>query len=170
MTTPAAPRKSRIPVDYQLDSLETTLRVHLAYQMSANVNMDYWQELDEPDAASLNSLSGAIDDTLADICNQYSHVKVIANLLEHARILLQNSVWSSMNVPYPRNPTLHMDRVIDNALHVYFEVIYAHLRTEMIMANHNAEVLQRTWRRCISNPSYIACRRRLMHEFNECST
>jgi hypothetical protein len=170
MNAPMAPRKSRIPVDYQLDSLETTLRVHLAYQMSANVDMEYWQELDEPNTESLNSLATAINDTLADICAQYSHVKVISDLLAHTRILLQNSVWSSMNVPYPRNPTLHMDRVIDNALRVYFEVIYAHLRTEMIMANHNAEVLQRTWRRCISDPAHEACRRRLMYEFNDCST
>jgi len=170
MITPMAPRKSRIPVDHQLDDLETSLRVHLAYQMMANVNMDYWRELDEPDSASLDSLACAINDTLVNICAQYENVTVISNLLEHARILLQNSVWSAMNVPYPRNTTLHMDRVIDNALHVYFEVIYAHLRTEMIMANHNAEVLQRTWRRCITDPSYTACRRRLMYEFNECNT
>jgi hypothetical protein len=49
---------------------------------------------------------------------------------------------------------------------VYNRVIYAPLRTEMIMANHNAEVLQRTWRRCITDPSHPACRRRLEYEFD----
>jgi hypothetical protein len=50
---------------------------------------------------------------------------------------------------------------------VYNRVIYAPLRTEMIMANHNAEVLHRTWRRCITDPSHPACRRRLMYEFDQ---
>jgi hypothetical protein len=74
-----------------------------------------------------------------------------------------------MNVPWPEVPDLHIERVVDNAMTVYNRVIYAHLRTEMIMANHNAEVLQRTWRRCITDPSHPACRRRLEYEFNEAS-
>lgn len=72
-----------------------------------------------------------------------------------------------MNVPYPADPDLHIERVVDNAMEVYNNVIYAHLRTEMIMANHNAEVLQRTWRRCITDPEHPACRRRLEYEFRE---
>ena len=72
-----------------------------------------------------------------------------------------------MNVPFPRDPTWHMTRVVDNALEAYVRVIYAPLRTEMIMANHNAEVLQRTWRRCITDPEHPACKRRLAYEFNE---
>ena len=59
----------------------------------------------------------------------------------------------------------HIGAVINNAMAVYNRVIYAPLRTEMIMANHNAEVLQRTWRRCITDPSHPACRRRLDYEF-----
>ena len=61
----------------------------------------------------------------------------------------------------------HIMAVINNAMAVYNRVIYAPLRTEMIMANHNAEVLQRTWRRCITDPNHPACRRRLMHEFDQ---
>ena len=61
----------------------------------------------------------------------------------------------------------HIDAVMNNAMAVYNRVIYAPLRTEMIMANHNAQVLQRTWRRCISDPSHLACRRRLVYEFNQ---
>lgn len=165
MSTPRAPRKSVVPVDQQLDDFETSLRIHLAYQMMVNVDLAYWQELDEPDPACLQTITRAIDCTFEDLCTQYEKVESVSDLLEHLRILIQNSVWASMNVPYPRSPGLHMDRVIDNALRVYFEVVYANLRTEMIMANHNAEVLQRTWRRCISDPSHPVCRRRLEYEF-----
>jgi hypothetical protein len=72
-----------------------------------------------------------------------------------------------MNVPWPVVPELHIEAVINNAMEVYNRQIYAHLRTEMIMANHNCEVLQRTWRRCITDPSHPACRRRLEYEFEE---
>ena len=79
-----------------------------------------------------------------------------------------------MNVPPPSMgrqlwADCHVEAVINNAMTVYNRVIYAPLRTEMIMANHNAEVLQRTWRRCITDPSHPACRRRLEYEFNEAS-
>ena len=86
--------------------------------------------------------------------------------MEYCRILIQNVVWAAMNVPWPEAEDLHIERVIDNAMAVYNRVIYAPLRTEMIMANHNAEVLQRTWRRCITDPSHPACRRRLKYEFD----
>jgi len=72
-----------------------------------------------------------------------------------------------MNVPWPEAEDLHIERVIDNTMAIYNRVIYAPLRTEMIMANHNAEVLQRTWRRCNTDPSHPVCRRRLEYEFRD---
>lgn len=98
-------------------------------------------------------------------------VPQISAILEHCRILIQNVVWVAMNVPMPSIgrqlwANAHIERVIDNVLEVYNRVIYAPLRTEMIMANHHAEVLQRSWRRCITDPSYPMCRRRLEYEFN----
>jgi hypothetical protein len=43
------------------------------------------------------------------------------------------------------------------------------LRTEMIMVNHNCEVIQRNWRRCITDPDHPACRRRLEMDFSDFS-
>lgn len=111
-----------------------------------------------------------IDDCFTDMAHRYSAVPQISAVLEHCRILIQNVVWASMNVPWPEVPDLHIERVIDNAMTVYNRVIYAHLRTEMIMANHNAVVLQRNWRRCITDPEHPACRRRLEYEFREMET
>jgi len=47
------------------------------------------------------------------------------------------------------------------------DVAYTPLRIEMLMMNHHAQVLQRTWRKCITDPNHPACRRRLQHEFDE---
>jgi len=36
-----------------------------------------------------------------------------------------------------------------------------------VMMNHHAQVLQRTWRKCITDPNHPACRRRLEYEFQD---
>jgi hypothetical protein len=166
MATPRAPRKSIGGVDVQLDEFETDLRSALEIQFVVNTHMGYWNEMDCLSDEDNESIRRVIDLCFVDLVHRYRAVHVISELLEYCRILIQNVVWAAMNVPSPDAPLLHFQRVIDNALAVYNRVIYAPLRTEMIMANHNAEVLQRTWRRCITDPHHPACRRRLEYEFD----
>lgn len=167
MTTPRAPRKSTGGVDVQLEEFETDLRSALEIQLIMNTHMVEWNELDRLSDVDNAAIRRVIDMSFEDMVHRYSAVPVISELLAYCKILIQNVVWASMNVPWPEVPDLHIERVIDNTMEVYNRQIYAHLRTEMIMANHNVEVLQRTWRRCITDPSHPACRRRLEYEFNE---
>ena len=167
MATPRAPRKSTGGVDVQLEEFETDLRAALEIQLVMNTNMGFWRETDRLSDEDNEGIRRVIDLCFVDMANRYSTVHVVSELLSYCLILIQNVVWASMNVPWPEVPDLHIERVIDNAMTVYNRQIYAHLRTEMIMANHNAEVLQRTWRRCITDPSHPACRRRLEYEFND---
>jgi hypothetical protein len=157
-------------VDVQLEEFETDLRAALEVQLIMNTDHGYWNELDGIYPADAEALRGVIDDCFIDMAHRYSMAPQVSAVLEHCRILLQNVVWASMNVPYPEVPDFHTERVVDNAMTVYNRVIYAHLRTEMIMANHNAEVLQRNWRRCITDPEHPVCRRRLEYEFREMET
>jgi len=167
MSTPRAPRKSTGGVDVQLEEFEVDLRGLLELQLGHAVDRHFWYEnaqLSDED----NLLNAqAIDGAFMDLMHRYQNAQAVTDLLEHCRILIQNVVWAAMNVPWPEVPDLHIDAVINNAMAVYNRVIYAPLRTEMIMANHNAEVLQRTWRRCITDPDHSACRRRLMDEFDQ---
>ena len=167
MATPRAPRKSTGGVDVQLEEFETDLRSALEIQLTMNTHMVEWNELDRLSDQDNEAIRRVIDMSLEDMAHRYSTVPSVTAILEHCRILIQNVVWASMNVPWPEAPDLHIERVIDNTITVYNRVIYAHLRTEMIMANHNAEVLQRTWRRCITDPSHPTCRRRLEYEYHE---
>ena len=167
MATPRAPRKYTGGVDVQLDEFETDLRAALEIQLVMNTTAQYWNEMDCLSDENNATLRRVIDDCFIDLNHRYSAVPQVRTILEHCRILIQNVVWASMNVPWPAEPDLHIQRVIDNAIEVYYRNIYADLRTEMIMANHNAEVLQRTWRRCITDPRHPACRRRLEYEFRE---
>jgi hypothetical protein len=154
-------------VDVQLEEFETDLRAALEVQLVMNTNMIYWNEIDGISPENAEATRRVIDLCFVDMAHRYSAVPQISAVLEHCRILIQNVVWASMNVPWPEVPDLHIERVIDNAMAVYNRVIYAHLRTEMITANHNAGVLQRNWRRCITDPAHPACRRRLEYEFEE---
>ena len=172
MATPRAPRKAPGGVDVQLEEFELDLRGLLEFQLGLRINRQFWYDntiLSEQD----NKLTAqVIDGAFMDLMHRYQNVDAVMDILEQCRILIQNVVWASMNVQLPEMDhdawnacDAHIARVIDNAMTVYNHVVYAPLRTEMIMANHNAEVLQRTWRRCITDPSHLACRRRLEYEF-----
>ena len=172
MSTPRAPRKSTGGVDVQLEEFETDLRGLLELQLGHAVDRHFWYEnaqlSDEDNLLTVQAIDGAF----LDLMHRYQNATGVIEILEHCRILIQNVVWAAMNVPmhgaYGHTwVDDHIEAVINNALQVYNRVIYAHLRTEMIMANHNAEVLQRTWRRCITDPNHSACRRRLMYEFDQ---
>lgn len=161
-------RARRIPsksVDVQIDEFEGSLRITLEYNLLYGVNRRYWHEMDELDPKDIQSINNAIRVTMIDLRYTYKHSTEIMNLLNNAQVLIQNVMWASMNVPFPANPDFHIGRVINNTLEVYWREIYALLRTEMIMTNHAVGLVQRNWRRCISNPEHIACRRRLLHEF-----
>lgn len=160
-----APRKPSGGVDVQLNEFEDALRATLMYNLMYRINRYYWNELDEIDRNDLQGITNAIDLTFIDFRYAYRHAPVIINILNNAQILIQNVTWAAMNVPYPANPDSHVDRVIDNTLEVYWREVYAPLRTEMILANHAVGLVQRTWRRCVTDPTHPACRRRLEFEF-----
>jgi hypothetical protein len=151
-------------VDDQLEAFENRLTTQLQYALFVNINIDYWEELDELDNVSVQVISDIVRDVFAPILNVYTGTPVVP-LLEASRLIIEHALLASMNVPFPRDPILHVHRVVHNMLHIFIQTAYAQLRTEMIMANHNAQVLQRVWREAITNPARLACRRRLSREF-----
>lgn len=162
-----APRKPRRGVDVQLIEFENALRNHLEFQLIVNTNRNYWNEMDTLHPDDNIDIENAIRGSFVDIIHRYRQSQQVIDILAHCQILINNVVWAAMNVPYPANPDLHIERVVDNALHVYIQTIYALLRTEMIMANHVAHIVQRTWRRVVADPQHPVCRRRLLREFDD---
>jgi hypothetical protein len=161
-----APRKPTDGVDVQLVDFENTLRNHLEFQLIVNTNRNYWHEMDVLHPADTIDIENAIHGSFLDIIHRYQGAQPVLDILTHCQILINNVVWAAMNVPYPANPDLHIERVVDNAVQVYIQVIYPQLRTEMMMANHMVHIVQRTWRRIVADPQHPACRRRLLREFD----
>jgi hypothetical protein len=151
-------------VDAQLDRLETHMRNELQFQLSVHVPRRYWEHMDELDNATNENIQATLRDVFTPWITMYLHT-VVETILIQCRDVLIQVVWATMNVPFPRDFDAHIQSVVRNALYVYVQLFYAPLRTEMIMVNHSAEVIQRTWRRAIADPSYVICRRRLLSEF-----
>ena len=165
-----APRRDRrsAAVDAQLEEFETDLRAYLETHLLFNTDRDHWWEHGRISGAETAGIGRIVAESMAELEHRYSTSEGVMVTLKFCEVLIRTAIWAGMNVP-PQDPHTHADthveQVVDNALTVYNQNIYALLRTEMIMANHHAEVLQRTWRRCITDPEHPACRRRLMREF-----
>lgn len=154
-------------VDTEIATLEDNLRNGLEFVLIMGIHRGMWHELDELSVNDRREIEQFVNMAFRDIIHKYELFPAVRNSLEHARILFQTTVWAAMNVPYPRNVNDHVYRVIENAFDAYNNVVYAHMRTEMVMANHAVHVLQRKWRKCYYEPDQPICRRRLMREFTE---
>lgn len=151
-------------VDSQLFRFEMNMREELEFQLTAHTPYGYWEEVDELNIDTSRNIKATLHDLFSSWIVMYQGTPV-ASILTQCRDVLYFVVWSSMNVPYPHDPILHIKRVVANAYSVYIEMTYTQLRTEMLKLNHHAHLIQRNWRHIIANPRYNVCKRRLAQEF-----
>jgi len=164
MSTPGAPHKRFAAVDVQLADFEEELWRTIEFQLIINTNRAYWHAYDELDDESTRGIHWAVDHGCREMTARYQGTTVSGILVEFKQIL-RMMLRAAMNVPWPADPDRHTERVIAN---VRAEVDYYNaFRDEMIRLNHHAHLLQRNWRKAISDPGHLACRRRLNREFEE---
>jgi hypothetical protein len=164
MATPGAPHKRFAAVDVQIADFDEELWRTIEFQLIINTNRTYWHEYDELDEESIRGIDWAIDHGCREMTARYQGTTV-GEILTEFKMVLSMMLRVAMDVPWPANPDLHTERVIAN---VRNEVAYYNaFRDEMIRLNHHAHLLQRNWRKAISDPSHLACRRRLNREFVE---
>ena len=156
-------------VDNELDIFEQRLNAELEFQLTVHTDMTQWEAMDRLDNEDWENINATIRDVFASLIRQYGYTAA-EPILQNSRNALIHVVWAAMNVPFPRNPFNHIERVIENMLNVFNRTTYANLRTEMIMVNHNTHLVQRNWRRVITDPAYLVCQNRLMYEFKKIST
>lgn len=152
-----------------MDELIERLSAELRFQLTIHTDMTQWEATDRLETDDWENINATIRDVFAPWVRQYAYTAAVP-ILQPCRNALSHIVWASMNVPFPRDPFEHIERVVENTLDIIRRTVYETLRTEMNMANHHAHVIQRNWRRAISDPSYVVCRKRLMHEFKKISS
>jgi hypothetical protein len=156
-------------VDDEIEILGQRLNGELMFQLAIHTGMVEWNITDRLDNRDWENTNATIRDVFAPFIRQYGYT-VVEPILQNCRNVLIHVVWAAMNVPFPRNPWDHVERVVENTLNMFNRTMYANLRTEMFMVNHSANIIQRIWRRAITDPRYIVCRNRLMYEFKKISS
>ena len=156
-------------VDNEIEILGQRLNGELMFQLAIHTGMVEWNMTDRLDNKDWENTNATIRDVFAPFIRQYGYTTV-EPILQNCRNVLIHVVWAAMNVPFPRNPWDHVERVVENTLNMFNRTMYANLRTEMTTVNHSAHIIQRVWRRSITDPSYVVCRNRLMYEFKKISS
>lgn len=156
-------------VDDDLQIFEERLTAELRFQLIVHTGMAEWNAMDRLNDDDWENINATIRDVFAPFIRRYGYT-IVEPILQNCRNALIHVVWAAMNVPFPRDPLAHIECVVENTLNVFNRTTYANLRTEMIMANHSAHVIQRKWRRAITDPSHLVCRNRLMYEFKKISS
>lgn len=154
-------------VDQQLEHFDVYMRHELEFQLNVHTDMHFWEDMDHLDNETILNIHVTVRDIFARISNQYVYHTNVVRVADEAATFIEYATRTALNVPYPRNPILHIEMVIDNLFDLYNRLFYARLRTEMIMATHGVHMIQRNWKKCVSDPTYHVCRRRLMREFEE---
>jgi hypothetical protein len=152
-----------------MDELIEHLSEELTFQLTIHTDMVKWEVTSRLETDDWENINATVRDVFAPWVRQYAYTAALP-ILQHCRNALCHVVWASMNVPFPHDPFEHIDRVVENTVNVVRLTVYEILKREMLMANHHAHVIQRNWRRAISDPSYLACRNRLMDEFKKISS
>jgi hypothetical protein len=152
-----------------MDELIEHLSEELTYQLTIHTDMRQWEATDRLETDDMENINATIRDVFAPFIRKYAYTSVVP-ILQYCRNSLAHIVWASMNVPFPRDPFEHIERVVENTINVMVKTSYESLKHKMLMANHYAHVIQRNWRRAISDPGYLVCRKRLMNEFKKISS
>ena len=152
-----------------MEELVTRLRLELEFQLTVHVNMTLWEEMDRLDNEDWQNINATVRDVFAPYIRRYAYTTIVITL-QNCRNALIHVVWAAMNVPFPRNPFEHVERVVENTIDIVRRTVYDSLQRDMLFANHYAHVIQRNWRRSVSDPRYTACRKRLLYEFKKISS
>jgi hypothetical protein len=152
-----------------MDEIEGRLGAEFKFQLAVHTNMTQWEAMDRLGNDDWENIIATVRDAFAPFIRRYAYTAV-GPILQNCQITLSHVVWAAVNVPFPRNPFDHIERVVENTLNVVRLTMRDKLRAEILMANHYAHLIQRNWRRVITDPTYAMCRKRLMYEFKKISS
>jgi len=154
--------------ELELELFEEILTSELMFQLTVHTDMNEWDAMDRINNKDWENINATIRDVFAPFIRKYGYTTAVP-ILQNCRNVLIHVVCASMNVPFPRNPFDHVERVVENTVNVFKRTTYTNLQTEMNAVNYRARVIQMSWRRAISDPAYLVCRNRLMFEFKKIS-
>ena len=162
-----APRKPRYAgVREQLDALEDDIRNYLTRSLFFSVNHAYWYEMDEQAVDTVEEISNSVVEAFDTIIRVWESVEDVRLTLETAREVFKHTVAACIDVARPEDGQDFMVRVLANMVRLFTHQFRPRIECVMIPYEHCVEIIQRSWRRCSSDPAHFVCRRRLLRDFD----
>jgi len=165
-----APRKSRyVGVRAQLDELLDDLGINLSRACFHEVNHASWQAMGRQCPDTIYEVRTAIEEAFMFHIRRWYGVGDVILVLCASRDILKDTIMMALDVPRPPEADRFLERILENFLVMFVRSWLPRIEQVLVENQHRIEVIQRTWRRCASDPNHPACRRRLIRDFESLS-
>ena len=134
--------------------------------------MTYWHTMNRLDEKTLAAINLQVDSAFDPYIRQWQNFEPVRSVLERACETLKDAAWVALDVPWPgdQNVEYHVAAVRLNLMALFDKKYWPAINDAMLEATPSVIKVQRAWRRCTTDPSHPACRRRLLREFEAFST
>ena len=161
-----APRKSRyVGVRAQLDELVVDLRLNLSRALFHEVNHAYWNSTGRQSSDTVYEVRTAVEEAFMFHIRRWCAVPDVMLVLCASRDILKDVIMMAIDVPRPPESARFLKRILENFLVMFVRSWVPRIENVLMENQHHIEIIQRTWRRCASDPNHPMCRRRLLREF-----
>jgi len=158
-------------VQAQLIDLRMKLDANLIRAVWGGINMTYWSVMGRLDEKTIAAINLYIDSAFDPYIRRWQNVEPVRSVLERACETLKDAALVALDVPWPGNAIdFHVTAVRHNLIELFDKKYWPAISDSMLGAAPSVIKVQRAWRRCTSDPSHPACRRRLLREFEALST
>ncbi len=102
-----------------MKNLIWALRTQLDYALTMKINRKFWNEVDSLCEEDLHMIYEVFDEFFGPVYEEFKMSVNVTSEIERAHTTLQQIVACAMDVPYPVQTDLHIQRVIANMSQVY---------------------------------------------------
>jgi hypothetical protein len=148
----------------QLDQLRINLFENLH---RAQLNHDYWHEMDCLDADSKFEIRNAVTEAFELASRRWYHMREVLHELEAISEIIKDALEIALDVIYPDFVNAHIQRVIENVMVRFDRWWGPRLECAMFDYVHAAVKIQDAWLECYYRPDHPVCKRRLLRSFEE---
>ena len=152
----------------QVVDLRQELKSNLGRVLWGDINRTWWSIMNHMDVDDISKINSVIDETFETAIVRWRNVESVRSLLERACEILKEAAWVSLNVSWygQEGADAHIHAVFENLMDVFDGKYFCKIRKAMLDISPNVLKIQRAWRRVSTDPAHLACRRRLLREFD----
>ena len=146
----------------EIDELRNELEMAL---LVWDAHAQHWANYNRPDIEMFNKIHSVLNLAFSPFLMDWNAFPEVTVYLRSSLLVLEQVTRAGVNVPFPFDFSEHMHAVITNTCDVYMYLFYTSIKKKIDFLTQKIVLIQRIWKKRISNPEYKVCRRRLMREF-----